>query len=85
MTPTHVEKQLHEAMHMLSTVEEYEAVIQEMFDEQSYTLFRGSVLYAFTRALMKILPLIAPEIRESYHTFLCEHFDPLYVTGLLLD
>ena len=84
MTPTQVENQLQDAMLMLTTVEEYEDVVSEIFDECSYTLFRGVILYAFTRALIKVQPQIQQGITDSYHYFLDLHFDPLITSELSL-
>jgi hypothetical protein len=52
MTATQVEKELLEAIEIITNVSDYETVTNDIFDECSYTLFRGKILYAFTKSLV---------------------------------
>ena len=85
MTPTLAEQQLNLAIAMLQTVEDYDAVINDAFDDGCHTLFKGCVLQAFTRAVMRRHPAIAQGVADSYHQFLYLNFEPLDVIGLQFE
>jgi hypothetical protein len=68
----------------MTSIDAYEAAIEVMFEDRSYGLSKGYILWIFTRSLMEMQEHIAPQIATVYNRFVHENFHPFDVCNLTL-
>ena len=84
MTTNQVETKLVAAMALLNSVEQFQGVMTSMFEDGTYSLARGCVLWVFTHMMMDMHRDVAEALALAYTNFIQEHFDPMDVPALTL-
>ena len=70
---------------MITTVEQYEEVVNGMFDDKVFDFSHGFVLWIFTRTLIDMHPQISYGIGRVYTEFINNNFNPFLKETLNLN